>query len=96
VKKRGDAWRERKKAYFKRHKKVCAACGCVGTNYNRIHLHHVVYGPRIGTEPDDHLVPLCGTHHAEVHRLHKRAADKPNLREATRRIIEKRNRHART
>jgi hypothetical protein len=55
-------WEDRKNKFYQQHSRRCAACD----TYKHIHLHHMVYG-QFGNEPDEHLVPLCETHHKEYH-----------------------------
>lgn len=43
---------------------VCYVCG---TSEN-IHVHHKTY-KRKGREPNKDLLPLCGKHHGELHKL---------------------------
>ena len=61
---KSDAWKNRKAKYFKKHPKVCKACGST----ELIHLHHITYR-RLGKEGPRDLVPLCVTCHDEVHRV---------------------------
>jgi hypothetical protein len=55
-------WQERKRQYFSRLPRRCAACG----TYKRIHLHHSSY-ERLTREPDSDLWPLCFRCHRNVH-----------------------------
>jgi phage terminase large subunit GpA-like protein len=55
-------WQERKRQYFSRLPRRCAACG----TYKRIHLHHSSY-ERLTREPDNDLRPLCFRCHRNVH-----------------------------
>lgn len=59
---KSDSWTNRRKRYWKTHKKVCSICN---TSY-RIELHHLVYGER-GNEKDKHLVAVCRNHHLDFH-----------------------------
>ena len=61
---KSDDWKNRKAKYFKKHPKICKACGST----ERIHLHHITYR-RLGKEGPRDLVPLCATCHDEVHRV---------------------------
>lgn len=94
---RSEVWAKRRKAYYRRHKRQCAACG----TWKRVQLHHVEYeGPwgnlrnrfDWGKEPDRALLPLCGKNalrqgcHGNVHRLEKQVND---LRRATEEIVSK-------
>ena len=56
-------WEKRKKQYYRKYGKFCAICGSI----NNINLHHKSYA-MVGKEPDNHLVPLCETHHKEYHK----------------------------
>lgn len=56
-------WSGRKNSYYKKHKKLCVACGSA----IKIHLHHMIYTAFNGTEPDNNLVTLCDEHHAAFH-----------------------------
>lgn len=58
-------WAERKRQYFSRFHRRCAACG----TYKRIQLHHSSY-ERLTREPDSDLWPLCFKCHRNVHRAH--------------------------
>jgi hypothetical protein len=60
-----DLWQNRKNKYYQSHERRCAACN----SYKYIQLHHMVYG-EFGNEPDEHLIPLCDTHHKGYHELH--------------------------
>lgn len=51
-------WAERKRDYYSRHPRRCAACGTT----ERVDLHHVSYA-RLGNELDEDLLPLCRHHH---------------------------------
>lgn len=48
-------------------------------------LHHKVYDCKLyGKEPDDHLIPLCGHHH---HELHDAVPLSSNMEDLTREYI---------
>jgi hypothetical protein len=51
-------WAERKRQYFARHPRRCAACGTYPSKARIIHLHHASY-ENLGREPDSDLYPLC-------------------------------------
>ena len=55
-------WESRKNVYYQNNPRRCAACD----SPKHIHLHHMVYG-EFGKEPDEHLIPLCKTHHEGFH-----------------------------
>jgi len=55
-------WETRKNQYYQKHSRRCAACSTAA----HIQLHHMDYS-KIGREPDEHLIPLCGPHHLEFH-----------------------------
>lgn len=55
-------WRERKFAYYRKFGKKCSLCQITV----KIQLHHLVYRD-FGREKDEHLIPLCETHHREFH-----------------------------
>lgn len=55
-------WRDRRKAYYKKHKKECASCF---STYH-IGLHHVRYD-HLGREWDEDLVALCWNCHEQLH-----------------------------
>lgn len=55
-------WQSRKNRYYQNNARECAACG----SKKHIHLHHMVYS-EYGNEPDEHLMPLCKTHHDGFH-----------------------------
>ncbi|MCG5431206.1 hypothetical protein LV457_02735 [Mycobacterium sp. MYCO198283] len=59
------AWRDRQTSYYATHDRRCAFCGAT----DDIELHHHTY-VRLGRELDADLLPLCPTHHAEVHTHH--------------------------
>ena len=59
---RSPEWEVRKRQYFKRFPRRCAACG----TYKRIHLHHSSY-EGLTREPDSDLWPLCWRCHRNVH-----------------------------
>lgn len=59
---RSPEWRARKRAFYSRYPKRCAICGAE----RRIELHHITYR-RLCEELDDDLLPLCKTHHRELH-----------------------------
>jgi hypothetical protein len=76
-------WRQRKKDFFNKYKKVCACCGR-GSNEVQIQLHHLDYDHPVGSEPDDSLAPLCADHHIEIHQFYsKHFDDFIDLEEAT-------------
>lgn len=55
-------WEDRKNKYYQKYEKRCRAC----RSYNHISLHHSKYG-NLGSEKDEHLVPLCSGCHLEYH-----------------------------
>lgn len=55
-------WSQRKKTYYKHHKKECVICG---SKYE-IGLHHISY-KNLGKEHDEDLVSLCWFHHSKYH-----------------------------
>lgn len=57
-------WERRKNAYYKLYGRMCAICGSI----EFIHLHHKYYG-EYGEEKDNHLIPLCKSHHDEFHAM---------------------------
>lgn len=57
-----NLWTDRKNRFYQNHPRRCAACD----SYKFIHLHHMVYSAQ-GSEPDEHLVPLCRDHHNLYH-----------------------------
>lgn len=79
---RSPLWRKRKRNYYKKYNRECAACGMTHP-VERIHLHHMDYDYPFGEEPDRVLVPLCKRHHMEVHRYASSVAEQYDLEEAT-------------
>jgi hypothetical protein len=92
---RSDEWTIRKRRYYSRHNRQCAACG----TWRRVSLHHLEYwGPwgdlrnpaDWGKEPDQALMPLCYSGllrkgcHNNVHRIERNF---PDLRSATEHIV---------
>ena len=69
---RDPEWTARKKRYWASHDRVCVKCG-FGTEPDEdkilIHLHHVKYGRKRGTERDGELMGLCPPCHSGVHSL---------------------------
>jgi len=61
---KSDNWKNKKVKYYKKHTKICEACGST----KDIHLHHKTYR-RLREETSRDLVPLCSTCHDEVHRI---------------------------
>jgi hypothetical protein len=59
---RSPEWELRRRQYFNRFPRRCAACG----TYKRIHLHHSSY-ERLTREHDSDLWPLCWRCHRNVH-----------------------------
>lgn len=57
-------WEKRKNEYYKFHQRKCTVCRSV----NKIHLHHKFYG-KYYFEDDKDLIPLCETHHDEIHKM---------------------------
>ena len=55
-------WRGKRRGYFKRHEKKCAAC----KSERDITLHHMTY-ENLGQETDADLVPLCQECHTLYH-----------------------------
>jgi hypothetical protein len=51
-------WVARKRQYFDRFPRRCAACGTYPSKAKLIHLHHASY-ENLGNEPDSDLFPLC-------------------------------------
>ena len=60
-----QTWRGKRKGYFKRHEKKCAAC----KTERCITLHHMTY-ENLGRETDADLVPLCQECHTLYHQLY--------------------------
>lgn len=76
---RTSLWKQRKKDFYAKYKKVCAVCR---TNQN-ICLHHLNYDEPIGGEKDSSLLPLCERHHIEIHQYASAVAGEYDLEEAT-------------
>lgn len=57
-------WEDRKREFFEKVEKKCAACSSV----EDICLHHMYYGV-LGKEKDEHLIPLCNGCHEEYHSI---------------------------
>lgn len=74
-------WQQRKTAYYRRHRKVCQACG----SYKVIQLHHMEYG-NFGQEPDYALVSLCEICHKDFHKRY--GGSTRNMIKATKLYIE--------
>lgn len=55
-------WTKRKNKYYQNHGRRCEICGSA----KFIVLHHMVYG-EFGNEKDEHLMPLCKSHHEGYH-----------------------------
>lgn len=55
-------WERRKGQYYAKFPKQCSVCG----TRRSIDLHHIVYTIR-GSEPDQHLTPVCRKHHKAFH-----------------------------
>lgn len=81
---KSPAWAQRRKAYFWRHPRRCAACG----TGQHIDLHHHTYA-RLGHEHDNDLVPLCRRDHDLVHDIHRREPHR-SLTEVTYAVIRER------
>lgn len=62
---KSDFWKDRKREYYKNHKKECQVC----KSRWRIGLHHISYR-NLGKEADDDLVPLCWSCHKKYHDIH--------------------------
>ena len=58
-------WKQFKYSYWKKHERVCAACGST----KRLCLHHYSY-KKLGNETFDDVVPLCWDCHEELHNEH--------------------------
>lgn len=56
-------WAERKNLFYRTYSKFCVRCG--GTNH--VSLHHKTYDTIFGSEPDEHLCPLCECCHKLFH-----------------------------
>lgn len=83
-----DVWTQRKLRYWRKHPKVCAACGAATSKKFPTHLHHRTY-ERMGIELDSDFSPLCEPCHAKVHYLHRKTNSRTlSLAQATDRIIE--------
>lgn len=75
----GELWEKRKSLYYQSHAKTCARCG----SFKRITLHHAYYDRKeFGSEPDDHLVPLCQGCHSDFHEMHGTKKDMRKLTNA--------------
>lgn len=59
---KSDWWKKRKDEYYRKYGKKCSIC----SSPRFVQLHHLVYG-NYGHEKDEHLVPLCSSHHASLH-----------------------------
>ena len=59
-------WFNFKRAYYKKHKRICSYCG----SKVNIHLHHLTY-KRIGKETFEDVVPLCKECHIAEHKMLK-------------------------
>ncbi len=57
-----SAWEVRKRQYFNTYARACTICG----DTNSVELNHIRYG-NYGHEHDRDLVPLCRTHHQQLH-----------------------------
>ncbi len=60
---KSSLWENRKKKYWKLHKKQCAAC----KDFKFVELHHAVYSGFKGDEKDNELFPFCRSCHQELH-----------------------------
>ncbi len=67
-------WKRKRRRYFSRHHRACAACG----SEVAVTLHHMTY-ERFGDERDEDLLPLCRMHHDLLHRLYPRTCPENSL-----------------
>lgn len=58
----------------------CVMCGCEGTNFNRLCVHHLTYRHIFDENPYTDLVTLCESCHKAVHRMMNRINDKSGRR----------------
>lgn len=59
-----DVWREKRRLVLERDRWRCAVCGSTD---ERLHVHHLRYGRKWGTEPLEDLVSVCSADHHALH-----------------------------
>lgn len=69
---KSNFWTQRKREYYKTHKKECSVCKTT----KNINLHHTSYR-HVGFEKDNELLPLCDMHHEKYHNLFGVGLDNP-------------------
>jgi hypothetical protein len=77
-----EKWKIKREAYFAARGRYCKAC----RSTSNIKIHHMSYA-NFGNEPLSDLVSLCNPCHVEVHRLHRKAGRKADLRLVTLKYI---------
>jgi len=78
---KSETWKKKKRQAKYWHGNRCAIC-----RSKKIHIHHKTYKNGWGNEDQKyHLIPLCKTHHTEVHLFAKQ--NNMNIYHATEKMI---------
>lgn len=73
-------WKKKAKKRIEIDKGRCQMCGCRGTNFNKLHIHHLTYHNIFNEDPYTDLVCLCDICHQAVHRMMNRINDESGRR----------------